>query len=191
MAIYAIGDVQGCFVELTKLLTHIQFDPQKDTLWFTGDLINRGPQSLEVLRFVKSLGDKHQTILGNHDLHLLAVAYGSGKLNRNDTLDLILNAPDRDALLSWLRSRPLLCYDHHMGYVMTHAGLAPSWGLTQAQQLAKEVEAAIRDDASEFFYHMYGNQPDYWGDALSGMDRWRSIVNYLTRMRVLLSGWTA
>jgi bis(5'-nucleosyl)-tetraphosphatase (symmetrical) len=183
MAVYAIGDIQGCFVEFKKLLARIQFDPHKDTLWFTGDLVNRGPQSLDVLRFVKALGEKHEIVLGNHDLHLLAIASGTGKLNHNDTLGPILSAPDRDELLDWLQHRPLLCYDEHLGYVMTHAGLAPSWDLKQAQRLAQEAEGIIRSGSPAFFQHMYGNQPDHWDETLSGIPRFRCIINYFTRMR--------
>lgn len=182
MATYAIGDVQGCFAELENLLAKIHFHPDKDTLWFTGDLINRGPRSLDVLRFVKSLGDKHITILGNHDLHLLAVAYGVRELNKSDTLDEILSAPDKNELIDWLRHRPLLHCEY--SYVMTHAGLAPSWTLAKACELAREVETVLQGNAlKEFLPHMYGNMPDYWDDNLSGAERLRCIINYFTRMR--------
>ncbi len=184
MSTYAIGDVQGCYQPLMQLLEKIQFDAQKDTLWFTGDLVNRGPQSLEVLRFVYQLGDKHQTVLGNHDLHLLAVADGSRMQHHSDTLSEILNAPDINELLNWLSFRPLLVQDDVRGYVMTHAGIAPSWTIAKARALAQEVEAVLRKgDAHELYSHMYGNQPDLWDDALTGMDRLRCIINYFTRMR--------
>jgi bis(5'-nucleosyl)-tetraphosphatase (symmetrical) len=187
MTIYAIGDIQGCFTEFMKLLKQIQFDAHKDTLWFTGDLVNRGQQSLEVLRFIRDLGDNHKTVLGNHDLHLLAVAYGS-KLHDKDTLNAILTAPDREELIDWLRHRPLLYYEEHIGYVLTHAGLAPFWDLAKAQALAKEVEVVLQSDSPAFFLNvMYGNQPDYWDDQLGGVERLRSIVNYLTRMRFCYS----
>jgi bis(5'-nucleosyl)-tetraphosphatase (symmetrical) len=178
---YAIGDIQGCFAPLQRLLKKIQFDENKDILWFTGDLVNRGPQSLEVLRFVKALGDKHKIVLGNHDLHLIAVADG-GKPRSHDTLNPILNAQDRDELMDWLRHRPLL-YEESP-YVLTHAGLAPSWDLPKSQSLAKEVETVLQSDSpSAFLKVMYGNLPDYWDDHLTGVDRLRCIVNYLTRMR--------
>ncbi|MBX3708360.1 MAG: symmetrical bis(5'-nucleosyl)-tetraphosphatase [Gammaproteobacteria bacterium] len=184
MTTYVIGDVQGCFTELEALLKQIDFRQDNDTLWFTGDLVNRGPCSLEVLRFVKSL-DQHQVaVLGNHDLHLLAVAYGVRELHRDDTLDEILTAPDKNELIDWLRHRPLLHYDKSTGYVMAHAGLAPLWNLTQARRLAEEVEMLLRGGTPETFLKgIYGNQPDYWDDHLSGIERWRCIVNFLTRMR--------
>lgn len=184
MSTYAIGDVQGCYQPLQQLLQKIQFDPAQDTLWFTGDLINRGPQSLEVLRFVSRLGDKHQTVLGNHDLHFLAVAEGVRHAHPSDTLQDILAAPDREELIDWLRHRPMLVRDEKLNYVMTHAGLAPVWSLSQAQELAHEVEAVLRHgDARRLFENMYGNQPDHWDDALTGMERLRCIINYFTRMR--------
>jgi bis(5'-nucleosyl)-tetraphosphatase (symmetrical) len=184
MSTYAIGDVQGCFDELLALLKHIQFDVNKDTLWFTGDLVNRGPRSLDVLRFVKSLGDKHVAVLGNHDLHLLALAWGVRKPHAGDTLADVLTAPDREALLTWLCHRPLLHYDKHAGFVMTHAGLAPEWSLQQAGALAREVEAVLRSpNLVDFLKNMYGDQPDHWDDALSGVARWRCITNYFTRLR--------
>lgn len=184
MSTYAIGDIQGCFAELEKLLAKINFNADKDILWFTGDLVNRGPHSLEVLRFVKALGEKHVIVLGNHDLHLLAVAYGVRNLHQEDNLDEILAAPDKHELLDWLRHRPLLHYDKLTGYVMTHAGLAPQWSLHQARMLAREVEEILHGHSPEvFFKNMYANQPDLWTDSLSGFERWRCIINFLTRMR--------
>ncbi|HEX4046046.1 MAG TPA: symmetrical bis(5'-nucleosyl)-tetraphosphatase [Gammaproteobacteria bacterium] len=184
MTTYAIGDVQGCFAELQQLLERIAFDPTQDTLWFTGDLVNRGPQSLPALRFIKSLGDKHTVVLGNHDLHLLAVAYGVRTLHRDDTLNDILAAPDCDELMDWLRHRPLLYHDRHFDCVLVHAGLAPCWTVKQAQTLAKEVEVVLAGDTPAFFLqHMYGNEPAAWQDNLAGMERLRCITNYLTRMR--------
>ena len=183
MAIYAIGDVQGCDRELQQLLEKIAFQPQTDELWFVGDLVNRGPDSLAVLRRVKAMGDAAVVVLGNHDLHLLAVAAGVGKLHPSDTLDDILRAPDRDELLDWLRQRPLL--HHAQGYTMVHAGLLPSWTIPQAAQLAREVEVQLRGaNVAGFFEQMYGNQPNAWHDDLQGHKRWRVIVNALTRMRV-------
>lgn len=184
MSTYAIGDIQGCFSELQKLLEKIHFDPAKDNLWFTGDLVNRGLQSLEVLRFVKQLGDQHVTVLGNHDLHLLAVFYGLRQVSQHDTLSSILTAPDKDELIDWLRQKPLLHYDKKLKFVMSHAGLAPFWTIDKARQLALEVEHVLAShDPAHFLSHLYGNEPDYWRDDLSGMDRLRCIINYLTRMR--------
>lgn len=184
MATYAIGDIQGCFAELTQLLEQIHFDSNQDTLWFTGDLVNRGPHSLEVLRFIKSLGEQHIVVLGNHDLHLLSVAYGVRELHRDDTLTDILSAPDKMELMDWLRHRPLLHHDKSLGYVMTHAGLAPCWHLHEARLLAQEVEALLRNPTPEIFLkHIYGNEPTVWSDYLSGMERWRCIINFFTRMR--------
>ncbi|MFA7299198.1 MAG: symmetrical bis(5'-nucleosyl)-tetraphosphatase, partial [Sideroxydans sp.] len=183
MAIYAIGDIQGCYDELQQLLVQIRFDPTQDKLWFVGDLVNRGQKSLEVLRLVKSLGDSAITVLGNHDLHLLAVAEGIGQLHRSDTLDAILAAPDREELLYWLRNQRLL---HTEGiFVLVHAGLLPQWTVAQAAELAHEVEAALRsDDYAVFLEHMYGNSPQSWQDDLLGHKRLRVIVNAFTRLRI-------
>lgn len=183
MAIYAVGDIQGCHTELVQLLEKIRFDPVQDKLWLVGDLVNRGADSLQVLRLVKSLGASAITVLGNHDLHLLAVANGIGRLHRGDTLDDILNAPDREELLTWLRHQRLL---HHAGeYVLVHAGLLPGWTVAQSASLAHEVEAALQSrDYVDFLAHMYGNQPDAWDDRLTGFKRLRVITNALTRMRI-------
>jgi len=183
MAIYAVGDVQGCHAELVQLLETIRFDPVTDRLWLVGDLVNRGPGSLEVLRLVKSLGDSAITVLGNHDLHLLAVATGVAELRRGDTLDDILNVPDRDELMHWLRNQRLL---HVEGdYVLVHAGLMPQWSVTQAEHYALEVEAALRsDDYATFLDRMYGNSPLNWDEYLAGYKRLRVIVNAFTRMRI-------
>jgi bis(5'-nucleosyl)-tetraphosphatase (symmetrical) len=183
MAIYAVGDVQGCHDELVQLLDQMQFDQAADQLWLVGDLVNRGPGSLAVLRLVKSLGDSAITVLGNHDLHLLAVAEGAASLNRNDTLDEVLNAPDRDELLHWLRNQRLLYAQD--GYVLVHAGLLPQWSVAQAESLAREVEAALHgDDYTALLARMYGNAPHNWDDGLSGYKRLRVIVNAFTRMRI-------
>lgn len=183
MATYAIGDVQGCYDELRRLLDDIAFDPGRDMLWFVGDLVNRGPQSLEVLRFVRSLGERAVTVLGNHDLHLLVVAEGVRKPHRDDTLDAVLAAPDRDELLSWLRNCRLMHAGN--GYAMVHAGLLPQWSIARALELAREVEAALRGaDYRDFMRGMYGNEPARWQDALSGHDRLRVIVNAMTRLRL-------
>ena len=182
MATYAIGDIQGCHRALQDLLMLIKFDPNKDKLWFVGDLVNRGPQSLDALRLVKSLNAN--VVLGNHDLHLLAIAYGVRKEQPGDTLTEILQASDRDELIDWVRHQALLVHDDEQQYVMTHAGLAASWTLTEAQACAREVEQILRgDDIVLFLQEMYGNQPDYWDDQLTGMARLRCITNYLTRMR--------
>ncbi|MGD9108540.1 MAG: symmetrical bis(5'-nucleosyl)-tetraphosphatase [Gammaproteobacteria bacterium] len=184
MSTYAIGDVQGCYAELLLLLEKIQFDPAKDRLWFVGDLVNRGPNSLEVLRFIKNLGDKCIVVLGNHDLHLLAVVFGSQKYHDEDTFVDVLDADDKDELLHWLRSQKLCHYDEKLNFVMTHAGIPPQWDLATMQQCAQEVEQILRSDKHvEFFKHMYGNQPDYWDSDLLGWDRYRYITNALTRMR--------
>ena len=183
MAIYAVGDIQGCHTELVQLLEKIRFDPGSDKLWLVGDLVNRGPDSLQVLRLVKSLGESAITVLGNHDLHLLAVAAGTSRLYRGDTLDEILRAPDREELLTWLRNQRLL---HVEGdFVLVHAGLLPGWTVEQAARLAREVELALQaDDYIDFFAHMYGNKPDAWNDGLTGYKRLRVITNALTRMRI-------
>lgn len=184
MSTYAIGDIQGCFAPLEKLLEHIQFDPSKDQLWFTGDLVNRGPQSLETLRFVKNLGENQHIVLGNHDLHLLALSHQAHPGWEDDTLQAILQAPDREELLNWLRHQPLLHHDATLNYTMVHAGLAPAWDLATAQRLAHEVETILRSDqAVDFFHHMYGNHPALWRDDLQGWDRVRCITNYFTRAR--------
>lgn len=183
MSIYAIGDIQGCHTELQQLLGHIHFDPAQDKLWLVGDLVNRGPDSLEVLRLVRSLGDSAVTVLGNHDLHLLAVATGAAKLHRSDTLDAILDAPDKDELLHWLRHQRLLHAEDN--YMLVHAGLLPDWTVKKAMKLAHEVETALRsDDYPAFFSHMYGNTPHGWDDSLTGYKRMRVITNALTRMRI-------
>lgn len=184
MNAYAVGDLQGCFSELEALLDKVGFDPNQDQLWLAGDLVNRGPQSLEVLRFASALGDRVKAVLGNHDLHLLAVAFGGARVKRKDTLDGILKAPDRDELLDWLRHRPLCHYDESLGYVMTHAGVPPVWNLNDTLNHAAEVEQVLRSrQCREYFEAMYGNYPDCWHRGLSGMDRLRAITNYLTRMR--------
>ncbi len=184
MAIYAIGDVQGCFDELLALLDKISFNPERDQLWFAGDLVNRGPKSVEVLRFVKKLGDQAVVVLGNHDFHLLAVAHGCGKKLRQDTLQQVLEAPDGDELISWLRHRPLLHHDETIGYTMVHAGLPPQWSLSEARQYAAEVERLMcSDECGQFLEVMYSNSPDIWSDDLKGLDRIRFIVNCLSRMR--------
>jgi bis(5'-nucleosyl)-tetraphosphatase (symmetrical) len=183
MAIYAIGDLQGCFAPLEKLLAEVSFDGSRDRLWFVGDLVNRGPQSLACLRFVKSLGASAVTVLGNHDLHLLCVAAGVERARSRDTLDEVLGAPDRDELLNWLRHRPLM---HVEGpYALVHAGLLPSWEVPRARALAGEVEAVLQGPSyRRFLGELYGDEPDCWEDSLAGADRLRVIVNAMTRLRV-------
>jgi bis(5'-nucleosyl)-tetraphosphatase (symmetrical) len=186
MATYAIGDVQGCCDELEALLRKLDFDPSRDRLWFVGDLVNRGPRSLDVLRLVRRLGDAAVTVLGNHDLHLLAIARGAAHLRPADqTLLPVLEAPDRDALLDWLQARPVLHHDPWLGITMVHAGLPPPWDIPLARRCAAELEAALRSEHSgRLFADMYGNHPDRWDPALEGADRLRFITNALTRLRV-------
>ncbi len=184
MAVYAIGDIQGCFDELQALLELIDFDPAGDRLWFAGDLVNRGPKSLETLRFVRGLGDAAVTVLGNHDLHLISHAHGLSLDNDDHTLDAILQAPDRDDLTDWLCRQPLLHHDEALGFTMIHAGLPPQWDLQLARQCAREVEDVLRGDAlADFIVHMYGNKPNRWSADLSGHDRLRFIINCFTRLR--------
>ncbi|MDH5393143.1 MAG: symmetrical bis(5'-nucleosyl)-tetraphosphatase [Gammaproteobacteria bacterium] len=184
MATYAIGDVQGCYDDLMRLLDKIRFNPDSDTLWFCGDIINRGPKSLQTLRFIKQLGARAITVLGNHDLHFLAVAYLSNKPARYDTLDDILKADDRPELIDWLRQQKLFHHDPSLNISMVHAGIPPQWTIAQAQQYAEEVERLLQtQDPLPFFKHMYGNYPPQWRDSLKGWDRYRFITNALTRMR--------
>lgn len=184
MALYAVGDVQGDAGALDRLLDALRFDPGRDRIWFTGDLVNRGPDSLAVLRRVRDLGGRAATVLGNHDLHLLALWHTGGTPRPRDTLEDILTAPDRDELLSWLSGRPLLVRDRETGWVMVHAGLPPQWDLETALACARELEAALAGPrAPALFRHLYGNTPDRWDPALAGWDRLRYIVNALTRCR--------
>ncbi len=183
MATYVVGDVQGCMDSLSALLEHIGFDAS-DRLWFVGDLVNRGPRSLDTLRFVSQLGGRATVVLGNHDLHLLALAHGVGKVKRLDTLTQILKAPDREELLDWLSGQPLMVRVD--GWVMVHAGLVPQWSIDEAWACAEEVCAAVRGRrAGQFFKHMYGNQPARWDPGLTGYERLRFITNALTRTRYL------
>lgn len=182
MARYAIGDIQGCYREFRQLLDLIRFDPAADRLWLVGDLVNRGPQSLEVLRFVRELGAAAVTVLGNHDLHLLMLAAGCSRQRPDDTLAPILAAPERDELLHWLRQQPMLHVENE--HVMVHAGLLPQWTVAQAALLAGEVETALRaPDHREFLAHLWGSEPAAWDDHLTGWPRLRVIVNAMTRMR--------
>lgn len=183
MPIYAIGDIQGCYDDLQHLLEKINFDAQSDQLWFVGDLVNRGPKSLETLRFIKSLGNSAVTVLGNHDLHLLAVAHKHSPLKTKDTLYPVLQAKDKDELLYWLRHRPL--FHHNDDYCMVHAGLPPQWDLSMIQRMAANVERELRGkNYMRFFKFMYGNKPDQWSDKLSHQQQLRFAVNCFTRMRL-------
>ena len=182
MATYAIGDVQGCFDELQALLERVGFNRVHDRLWFVGDLVNRGPKSLEVLRFVKEFGDRAVVVLGNHDLHLITQYEGFERKRKDDTFTDVLGAPDAKELVDWLRARPML---HAEGrYALVHAGLLPQWTIDNALKLGKEVETALAaSNYREFLKNMYGSKPERWDDALAGWDRLRVIVNAMTRMR--------
>ncbi len=182
MATYAIGDLQGCYDSLQRLLDKIKFDESNDTLWLAGDLVNRGPDSLSTLRFIKSLGDRAVSVLGNHDLHLLAIAYGV-KTTRSPDLQRILNAEDKDELLLWLSRLPLLHHDVVLNFTLTHAGIYPLWNLKQAKDYATELEETLKNNLAEFLNNMYGDKPDQWSESLTGFERLRFICNCFTRMR--------
>lgn len=184
MAVYAIGDVQGCSDSLKRLLERVRFDPAEDELWFCGDLVNRGPDSVEVLRFVRKLGGRAIVVLGNHDLHLIATAHDPAATRASDTFDDVLAAPDASELIDWLKRRPLLHHDGGLGYTLVHAGLAPQWDLATAAACARELEAVLAGDgAGAFLDAMYGDEPDHWDGKLAGADRMRFIVNCFTRLR--------
>jgi bis(5'-nucleosyl)-tetraphosphatase (symmetrical) len=187
---YAVGDVQGCNDELQTLIARLRFSPDRDRILFVGDLVNRGPASLEVLRFVRSLGDNAIVVLGNHDLHLLAVAFGIRRNRRSDTLDAVLSAPDRDRLLEWLITRPLAHADVSNGDrtdLLVHAGVVPQWSVDTTVALAREVESVLRSDPGRIFDHMYGDEPDRWSDDLGAREKLRFTINVLTRLRVCTS----
>lgn len=182
MATYAIGDIQGCFDSFTRLLERCAFNPAQDKLWLVGDLVNRGPRSLETLRYVRDLGAAAVTVLGNHDLSLLMAAEGFGKRGKGDTFDDVLDAPDRDDLLDWLRHQPLCHVEGE--YCLVHAGLLPQWSVKKARALAAEVETMLSGkDWHEFMAHMWGSEPASWHNGLEGWPRLRVIVNAMTRMR--------
>ncbi|CRH36460.1 bis(5'-nucleosyl)-tetraphosphatase (symmetrical) ApaH [Pantoea ananatis] len=184
MNTYLIGDVHGCYDELRALLNQVNYDPSQDTLWLTGDLVARGPGSLEVLRYVKSLGDSVRLVLGNHDLHLLAVYAGISRNKPKDRLTPLLEAEDADDLINWLRRQPLLQVDEEKKLVMGHAGITPQWDLDTAQQCAREVEAVLSSDSYPLFLDaMYGDMPNNWSESLTGLARLRFSTNALTRMR--------
>lgn len=184
MALYMIGDIQGCYGPLQRLLTAIDFSPSRDTIYCLGDLVNRGPDSLAVLRYLRALEGAAVCLLGNHDLHLLAVAHGFGKLKKRDTLNELLAAHDAPMLLNWLQHRPLAA--QAKGWLMVHAGVFPEWTAEQTLSLAAEVQEVLASPSAErFFAQMYGNTPAAWADELIGIARWRAIVNALTRIRLV------
>ncbi|MBF8777472.1 symmetrical bis(5'-nucleosyl)-tetraphosphatase [Pseudomonas fulva] len=185
MATYAVGDLQGCLQPLKCLLERVCFDPAVDKLWLVGDLVNRGPESLETLRYLYSIRQSLTCVLGNHDLHLLAAWRNVERLKKSDTLREIIEAPDADQLLDWLRQQKLLHYDEPRGIALVHAGIPPQWTLGKALELAGEVEEVLRDDSRLPLYldGMYGNEPAKWSKNLAGVERLRVITNYLTRMR--------
>lgn len=183
MPSYAIGDLQGCYNELQDLLNEINFNDRNDQLYFVGDLINRGKDSLACLRFVKSLPNA-KTVLGNHDLHLLAVANGVRKTHRKDTLDDILHAEDKEELFNWLRQQPLLVHEAENNFYVLHAGLPPQWDIEEAIELSNETSDVLKTKHfNKFIHEMYGDQPDMWGENLTGNNRSRFIINCFTRMR--------
>jgi bis(5'-nucleosyl)-tetraphosphatase (symmetrical) len=184
MSTYAIGDLQGCYSELQDLLNKINFDEIDDQLWFVGDIVNRGPESLACLSFVKSLGTNAKTVLGNHDLHLLAIANKVHKPHRKDTFDEILSADNSEELLDWIKHQPLLVTDPDLNFTMIHAGLPPQWTVEQTKELAKETESLLQSKKfNNFIHNMYGDQPDTWSDKLKDDDRHRYIINCFTRIR--------
>ncbi len=186
MATYAIGDIQGCYQQLKALLLKLEFNSDKDKLWFAGDIVNRGPDSLKTLRFIKSLEDNAITVLGNHDLHLLAIANGRGKQGKKDTIQPILDAADSDQLIDWLRHRPLVHYQKKNHVCLVHAGIYPQWNLNEILAYSKEMETILQGSQfHEFFHHMYGDKPSKWSNNLSGWDRLRFITNCFTRMRYI------
>lgn len=184
MAIYAIGDVQGCFDELSALIKKISFNPKKDKLWFVGDLVNRGPKSLETLRWIKSLGDKATTVLGNHDLHLLAAYADIREIKKTSSLYHVIHAKDIKELIDWIRHQPLMHFDPSLNIAMVHAGLLPSWTIKKALSRASEVENVLRSNRYlDFLKNMYGDQPNSWDKTLKGWERLRVITNTFTRLR--------
>jgi bis(5'-nucleosyl)-tetraphosphatase (symmetrical) len=184
MAVYVIGDVQGCYSQLNRLLEKIKFDQSRDQLWFCGDLVNRGPESLNTLRFVRSLGDSAISVLGNHDLHLLAIFHGQQAVADSDPLSEILDSPDCGELMAWLQSRPFIHFDRELTFLLVHAGIHPDWDLAQVLKFTDELESVLQGDNSKvFFRQMYGDMPDRWSQDLTGIERWRCITNILTRLR--------
>jgi len=186
MSTYVIGDVQGCYDELINLIKKIKFNPKKDNLIFAGDLINRGPKSLETLRYIKSLGANTKTVLGNHDLHLINIIYGYNRPSSKDTIQDICKAHDKIELIEWLRHQPILIKKNK--HLIVHAGIAPNWSMKKSINRAHELESILRSDTNIhlFLKNMYGNEPDIWDKHLEGSERWRCIANYFTRMRFCL-----
>ncbi len=184
MSTYAIGDIQGCYTELQNLLNEINFNEKNDQLWFAGDLVNRGPKSLQTLRFIKSLGVSAKIVLGNHDLHLIAASKNIRPISNKDTIKEILTADDADELINWLKSRPLLLTDTDLGFTMVHAGIAPQWTLDAAKNFAKECESILQNEKiDDFLMHMYGDTTNIWSDSIEGYARQRFIINCFTRIR--------
>lgn len=184
MAVYVIGDLQGCYSPLCRLLEKIQYDQAQDILWFCGDLVNRGPESLASLRFVRSLGESAITVLGNHDLHLLALHYTRQDVDKSDSLAPILSSSDCHELMDWLRCRPLIHYEEELNFLLVHAGIHSDWDLNKAQNCAVEMEKTLRgENYRAYFAQMYGDQPDRWSDHLNGIERLRCITNVFTRLR--------
>lgn len=185
MATYAIGDLQGCYSELEQLLETIDFDPAFDQVWFVGDLVNRGPQSLATIQFIRSLGDAAKCVLGNHDIHLIACYCGIQQCKAKSSLNQILQNNDAQDIIDWLRQQPLLYIDQKLPWVMVHAGFLPQWNLTTAKDCAQQVEIQLRsDNYSEFLQLAYGNHPNHWHPELNDNDRWRVILNAFTRLRL-------
>ena len=186
MATYAVGDIQGCYREFAKLLKVVSFDPGRDRLWLLGDLINRGPQSLAVMELVMSLDDCTITVLGNHDLHFLAIHYGGHSPVSSDTFHDLLDAPNVDAIAAWVRRQRFFHFDASLGYAMAHAGLPPGWTMGMASAFSGELMDVLQGaDYRAYFREMYGNHPDTWSESLTGMDRWRTLTNCFTRMRLI------
>ena len=184
MATYVIGDVQGCFDELQELVRYINFNPKKDQLWFVGDLVNRGPKSLQTLRWVKSLGKSAVTVLGNHDLHLLAGHAGAKEISTTSSLHSVLQSKDIEKLISWLRQQSFMRFNKPLQFAMVHAGLAPQWSIKDALTYSREVEKVLKSKKyKEFLFQMYGDQPNHWDGRLKGWNRLRTITNFMTRLR--------
>lgn len=181
---YAIGDIQGCYEPLRRLLDYIQFDASVDRLWLVGDLVNRGPHSLEVLQFIKSLPITPKIVLGNHDFHLLHQIFIPSKPRKDDTLAPILKSSYKEEWGHWLRQQALIHYDKQLNVLLCHAGIAPVWDLMQALQYSQELEVVLQSELlMDFLQNLYGNKPNFWDPHLTGVARWRAITNYLTRMR--------